>query len=72
MLIKAKTDITYPGIGKIVSGSTLHVERDNGGYRIVDGPYKGLRVEASQAMQMDHGRIWINEGEKPGAKKKYG
>lgn len=72
MLIKAKINITYPGIGRIVSGSTLHVDPHAGGYRILDGPYKGLRVEAAQALQMDQARPWINEGEKPGAKKRYG
>jgi hypothetical protein len=72
MLIKAKVNITYSGIGKIVSGSTLHVEPHAGGYRILDGPYKGLRVETYQALQMDQVRGGINEGIKPGAKSKYG
>jgi len=72
MLIKAKVNITYPGIGKIVSGSTLHVEPHAGGYRILDGQYKGLRVEAYQALQMDQVRGGIDEGIKPGAKKQYG
>jgi hypothetical protein len=72
MLIKAKTDITYPGIGRIVSGSTLRVEPHAGGYRILTGQYAGLRVEAHQARQMDHGRGGLEEGFKPGAKKQYG
>lgn len=72
MLIKAKINITYPDIGRIVSGSTLHVEPHAGGYRILDGPYKGLRVEGYQALQMDHGRGGLEEGFKPGAKKQYG
>lgn len=72
MLIKAKVNITYPGIVRIVSGSTLHVEPHAGGYRILDGQYKGLRVEAYQALTMDHGRGGLEEGFKPGAKSKYG
>lgn len=72
MLIKAKVNITYPGIGRIVSGSTLRVEPHAGGYRILTGQYAGLRVEDFQARQMDQVRGGIDEGIKPGAKKQYG